>query len=101
MHSRHLLSFVTDETGSMVTVHADIGGLDLLLGELQLLRAQLLAGECPHTHLFSEECGGDELSLGRLAEQAAEVNRVHHVKIYGWTDQWAARHGLLPGGDTL
>jgi hypothetical protein len=37
MLPEHLLSFVTDETGSMVTLRSDLSGLDLLLGELRRL----------------------------------------------------------------
>jgi hypothetical protein len=90
----HLLSFVTDKTGSMVTVHADLAGVNFLIDELQLLRNDILKNDCPHTHLFSPIAGGNELSASQLKDQPAEINHVCHVKIYGWNDEWARRHGL-------
>ena len=92
--STHLLSFVTDEDGSQVSIHLDKVGLDYLLGELLHLKSELEKNDCPHTHLFSEEFGGDGLSTTKLENQPSEVHQVHHVKIYGWTDEWRSRHNL-------
>jgi hypothetical protein len=93
-HAKRLLSFVTDATGKVVSVHADIHGVEFLIDELENLRSQLLVNDCPHTHLFSPECGGDELTMTKLNDQPAETNVVCHVKIYGWNEEWSRRHGL-------
>ena len=91
---RHLLSFVTDETGQYLTVHADLEGVKRLIEELEHVRDQLELDDCPHTHLFSEVAGGNELTNTKIADQEHEVNLVYHVKIYGWNEEWAIRHGL-------
>jgi hypothetical protein len=90
----HLLSFVTDTSGGLVSIHADLRGVEYLIEELERLRSQLLVDDCPHTHLFSSECAGDALTTTKLRDQPGEVNIVHHVKIYGWNEEWARRHGL-------
>jgi Immunity protein 32 len=92
--SNYLLSFVTDASGDFLSVHADLGGVEVLIEELQRLRSQLLENDCPHTHLFSAEWGGGELTTTKLQNQPGEDNTVHHVKIYGWNEEWAVRHGL-------
>jgi hypothetical protein len=90
----HLLSFVTDDSGSYVAVHADLAGITMLIDELEALREQLELNDCPHTHLNSWGTGQRPLTNTKLANQANEVNVVHHVKIYGWNEEWAVRHGL-------
>lgn len=90
----HLLSFVTDESGKFLSVHADLCGVELLIENLQSIRSQLLENDCPHTHLMSPVCAGYELSTTKLQDQPGEVNVVCHVKIYGWNEEWARRHGL-------
>jgi hypothetical protein len=94
----HLLSFVTDEPGRYVAVHADLAGITMLIDELEILREQLEQGDCPHTHLFSPEAVGVELTATKLADQENEKNIVCEVKIYGWNEEWAVRHGLKPAG---
>ena len=91
---QHLLSFVTNQDGSMVTIHADLPGIEILIRELESLRDAIAGDDCPHTHLFSTEAVGKELSTSKLDNQPAEVNNVCHVKIYGWNSEWAVRHGL-------
>lgn len=90
----HLLSFVTSTSGGYLAVHADLAGLTMLIDELETLREQLEKNECPHTHLFSSEAGGDELTVTKLANQEDENVLVCHLKIYGWNEEWAVRHGL-------
>ena len=90
----HLLSFVTDKTGNMVSIHVDLPGVEILIGELELLRQQLRDNDCPHTHLFSPVSGGSELTTTKLMNHPGEDNVACHVKIYGWNDEWANRHGL-------
>lgn len=93
----HLLSFVTSEPANMVSIHVDLPGLELLISQLESLRSQLQSNDCPHTHLTAYGIAGDQLTTTKLSDQAAEVHQVIHVKIYGWTEQWAVRHGLKPG----
>lgn len=90
---RHLLSFVTDSTGTHLTVHADAEGVRLLISELQQLHESLVVDDCPHTHLFAPESFG-ELTNTKLEDQELEVNVVNHVKLYGWNEEWAEKHGL-------
>jgi len=78
----------------MITIHADLPGVEFLIRKLESLRDALADQECPHTHLFSEGVAGEELSTSKLDNQPAEVNHVCHVKIYGWNSEWAVRHGL-------
>ena len=94
--SDHLLSFVTDATGQFVSVHADLRGLEYLIDRLQMLRLGLLENDCPHTHLFASNAGGNDLTQTMLNDQPAEAIPVWHVKIYGWNEEWARRHGLKP-----
>ena len=92
----HLLSVVTNSDGRMVSIHADLAGVELLLEELTHLRDQLLKDDCPHTHLFSFIPGDSQLTTTKLSDQEMEVTTVDHVQIYGWNAEWAIQHGLLP-----
>jgi len=91
----HVLSFATDESGGMVSIHVDLAGVNLLLAELERIRDRLVEDDCPHTHLFGESAGGSgELTETKLSSQPNEVSSVMHVKIYGWNEEWAIKHGL-------
>ena len=90
----HLLSFVTDASGTCLAVHADLAGITMLIDELEILREQLELNDCPHAHLFSFVGDRSELTTTKLADQEGEVNIVKDVKIYGWNEEWARRHGL-------
>ncbi len=68
--------------------------------ELESLRERLELDDCPHTHLFSTIPGRSELTTTKLTDQEGEVNTIHHVKIYGWNNEWARRHGLKPPTET-
>ncbi len=92
--AKHVLSFVIAADGGMVTIHADANGLSLLIDRLSLLRNLVIQGDCPHTHLHAMGVPLDELTTSKLANQPAEKEVVQHVKIYGWTDEWAVRHGF-------
>jgi hypothetical protein len=96
----HLLSFVTDESGEALAVHADLAGITMLIDTLEGLREALVLDDCPHTHLFSYIPGRSELTITKLAEQEDEVNIVQNVKIYGWNKEWSERHGLVPASDS-
>lgn len=97
--AEHLLSFVTNDGGTMVTIHADLVGVTYLIRELEGIRDKLKANDCPHTHLLSNAAAGGALSTTKLADQSNESTIVHHVKIYGWNAEWAARHGLAVNVD--
>lgn len=79
----------------MVSMHANPAGLDLLIDSLQRLRQLVIDGKCEDIHLFAETSLGGELTITRLANTTNEVNNVRHLKLYGWTDEWAKRHNLL------
>ncbi len=88
----YLLSFVTDESGQMVSVHLDLNGANYLIETLEYIRDSLVANDCPHGHLFAN----DELTSTMLTNQQHESKNVVHVKIYGWNDEWAKKHKLRP-----
>ena len=95
MKEQHLLSVVTDEDGSQVFIHLDLAGVNYLLKELSHLKAQLEDNDCPHFHLFTEEWGGGELTSSKLPDQKDEKHQVHHLKIYGWNEEWKVKHKLV------
>lgn len=92
VHKNFLLSFVTDDSGCMVSIHMDLNGADHLIETLQGVRELLLENDCPHDHLFGHDC----LTSTMLPKQEFEKNSVGHVKIYGWNDEWSKKHGLRP-----
>lgn len=92
----YLLSFVTNTNGGYLAIHTDLKGVNLLINTLQTLRRLLEVNDCPHIHLFSRDCGNGELTTTKLSDQSNENNVVHEIKIYGWNEEWAIRHGLKP-----
>lgn len=92
--SHHVLSFVTNSDGSYVAIHLDLEGARHLREELDYLIEELEKDDCPHTHLFQPPFG--ILTGAKLHDQSCESNVVGEVKIYGWNDEWAKRHGLKP-----
>ena len=92
IYKNYLLSFVTNDSGQMVSIHMDLNGANELLETVEYIRDQLAANDCPHSHLFAH----DELTSTMLQNQEQETNSVAHVKIYGWNDEWALKHGLRP-----
>ncbi len=95
-----MIAFVTNPKSGEVFIHADFEGL----AEMERLFGALKNGggadDCPHSHLFGPTSGGDELAETMLdQEQDAGCISIAHVKIYGWTDEWARKHGLK-GGDS-
>jgi hypothetical protein len=93
--SDRLLSIVSNETGSMVSIHANMQGLDLLLDLLLRMKQNVAMGRCEHDHLFAAEELGAELTLSHTASHPDEKTNAKHLKIYGWTDEWARKNGLL------
>lgn len=88
---KHILNFGTDKDGSQVFMHADLAGLDHLIRSLTHIREKVSAGICEHDHMMTDAWGGNELSEKGLD---AGTHTVHHVKIYGWTPEWAQKHGF-------
>lgn len=90
-----MLSIATEATGDIVYIHADATGIAELEAVVASLKKGLLAGECPHEHLYSPAWGGNELSETMLnQERDAGCKQVHHVKLYAWSPEWASKHGL-------
>ena len=90
-----MLSIVTDAAGDVVYVHGDLQGLEALEHAIAALRRQVENGECEDSHLFAPSWGGSDLTESMLLqEQSSGCKQVHHLKLYGWTDEWAHKHGL-------
>ena len=88
-----LLSFVTSRSGDYLAIHLDLLGVDKLIDELQLIKNQLEMDDCPHSHLFAWD-SENGLTQSKIETQSNENNIVQHVKIYGWNEEWAKKHGL-------
>ncbi len=71
----------------------------MFIDELEILREQLEQNDCPHTHLFALTPVHTELTETKLDSEAG-MNNVLEVKIYGWNQEWAVRHGLMPSTPT-
>lgn len=65
-----------------------------MIEELDGIRTKLKRNDCARTHLFAEKWGGSELSDSKLTNQEDEKTQVHHVKIYGWNEEWRRKHRL-------
>ena len=87
----YTLTFVADGKGQLM-VHADARGLAVLISSLERLKKKVEAGECDHDHLFTDAWAGGELSESLGCEKDGAL--VHHVKLYGWTEEWAKKHGF-------
>jgi hypothetical protein len=91
-----VLNVVTEPDGDVVYIHADAAGVAALEKAIAYLKRGISAGECPHDHLFSVSWGGNELAETMLPQEKAKgCKQVHHLKLYGWTDEWALKHGLV------
>lgn len=92
-YPEHVLALFSDDEGQ-VFLHADDKGLEILITALERLRRKISEGKSDHDHLMTEAWAGD----GELTEvQGCEKKEhlVHHLKLYGWTDEWAKKHGFL------
>jgi hypothetical protein len=90
-----MLSVVADKDGGVVYMHADKAGLEHIQALVSRLLKHLDQGDCEHGHLFSESWGGHELTETMLDdEHMAGCKQVHHLKVCGWTAEWAQKHGL-------
>lgn len=92
-HPEHVLALFSDSEGQAF-LHADDKGLEILITALQRLRRKIGEGQCDHDHLMTEAWAGDgELTDVPGCEKEGQL--VQHLKIYGWTDEWAKKHGFL------
>ena len=92
-----MLSVVTEQDGDVVYVHADLEGLEMLERSISALRQRVAQGECEHDHFFTEAWGGSELTQTMLQQERTDgCKQVHHLKLYGWSDEWSEKHGLQP-----
>lgn len=87
----HVLCFVADGEGQLF-IHADAAGLDLLLRSLGHLRKRIDENDCDHDHLMTKSWGSHELT--EVPPRGQEGQIIHHVKVYGWTEEWTRRHGM-------
>jgi hypothetical protein len=90
MSPDYVLAFVRGEEGELF-MHADAKGLAALIGALERLKKKAEEGVCDHDHLKTESWAGAELSEKKGLERG---ELIHHLKLYGWTDEWATRHGF-------
>ena len=86
----YVLSFAADGQGQLA-IHADARGLEVLISRLVRMRDAVLGGDCRDEHFFSESWGTGDLSERVMANDG---ELIHHVKIYGWTREWAEKHEL-------
>jgi len=90
-----MLSIVVEPAGDAVYVHADLAGLEALERAVSALRQRVAAGHCEDSHLFTPAWGGNELTESMLSqERSSGCSQVHHLKFFGWTDEWSRKHGL-------
>ena len=87
----YTLAIATDDEGQVV-VHADANGLSALIKSLEQLKKKVESGECDHDHFFTDAWAGSELSESLGCEKG--IRLIHHLKVYGWTDEWAKKHGF-------
>jgi hypothetical protein len=84
-----------EASGDVVYIHADLSGIETLEKAISILKRRLAANECAHDHLSSKAWGGHDLTKSMLAqERSAGCKQVHHVKLFGWTEEWTQNHGL-------
>jgi len=92
-----MLSVVADPNGDVVYVHADLDGLEVLERSISALRRHVAQGDCQHDHFFTVAWGGSELTETMLNQERTDgCKQVHHLKLYGWPDEWSKKYGLLP-----
>lgn len=72
--------------------YLDSAGVDLLLKELEYIKNKLAENDCPHSHLFSSDWGGWELRNSQMMDEKDKGERIHHLKIFGWNEEWAETH---------
>jgi hypothetical protein len=86
----YVLTFVRGDEGELF-MHAAAKGLSVLISALERLKAKAEEGVCDHDHLMTPAWGGSELSEKKGTESG---ELIHHLKLYGWTEEWAKKHGF-------
>ena len=86
----HVLTFVRGEEGEL-RMHADAKGLSLLICALEGLKKKVEGGVSEHAHLMTPSWAGSELSEKKGTESG---ELIHHLKLYGWTEERARKHGF-------
>jgi hypothetical protein len=90
----HVLCFVVGPDGELF-IHADAKGMDILENSIKTMQTQLTNNDCPHDHLFSTSWGGGDLT----EKQGIQTGTlIQHVKIFGWNEEWAQKHGFKNQG---
>lgn len=90
-----LLSVVTELTGDVVYIHATLDGLKELRKSIDFLIQKTENNQCDHEHLRSKDWAGFELTTSMLAgENKKGCKQVHHLKFYGWNEEFKAKHNL-------
>jgi hypothetical protein len=87
----HILSVSASLSGDTVFIHADKAGLNLLIEKLIKLKTHMENNESDHIHFMTPAWAGNELTERKLS---SDEKQVHHVKLYGWTDEQVAEHHL-------
>ena len=90
---KRLLAFVAAEGSDEIFLHVDKEGAGILIAALERIQRALESDEVDHEHLFSEEWGGWELSVSDQVDKG-RGRPIHHLKIYGWTDESAEKNGF-------
>ena len=82
-----LLTFELDQDNDQLFIHGDPNGLRRFAEQLLSIADSAEQANFPHTHMFTEEWGGNELSS---EPQESNHRCLNHVKIYGWPDERGA-----------
>lgn len=86
----YVLTFVRGQEGELF-MHADAKGLAVMIAALERLKKNAEEGLSEHDHLMTPAWGGSELSEKKGLESG---ELIHHLKMYGWTEEWAGKHGF-------
>lgn len=78
--SRYLLTFELDPDNEILEIHGNQVGLEKLRNVIDSLLAK---NKNDHTHLMSENWGGNELSDDK---QCSDNEIINHVKIFKWVE---------------
>ena len=78
----HLLRIELAPDGDELSIFGDPEGLRLLAQDLERLAELAEHGRHEHTHLFTEQWGGSELS-GASDESDSTRRIIQHLKVYG------------------
>jgi hypothetical protein len=88
----YVLTFVCGKEGEL-QMHADAKGLSVLIRALESLKKKAEEGVSDHDHLMTPSWAGSELTE-RKGLESGEL--IHHLKLYGWTEERAKKYGFIP-----